>query len=174
MRHNPQYIDIEIDKLTNSIENVRTGDSFQTNVSLIEKEDLKAVTKKNGWLFNWTKEYKQPDRDVYKLTIVGNPAIIQGLISITERADHIYMHLIESAPFNLGQNKVYLGVPGNLVAFICRVSFHRGFDGYVSFTAKTQLIEHYQNTLGAIKVGGQLMVINTDAALKLIDKYGKT
>lgn len=174
MRHNPQYIDIEIDKLTNSIENVRTGDSFQTNVSLIEKEDLKAVTKKNGWLFSWTKEYKQPDRDVYKLTIVGNPAIIQGLISITERDDHIYMHLIESAPFNLGQNKVYLGVPGNLVAFICRVSFHRGFDGYVSFTAKTQLIEHYQNTLGAIKVGGQLMVINTDAALKLIDKYGKT
>ena len=83
------------------------------------------------------------------------------------------MHLIESAPFNLGPNKVYLGVPGNLIAFICRGSFHRGFEGYVSFTAKSQLIEHYQKTLGAINVGGQLMVINTDAALKLIDKYFK-
>jgi len=61
------------------------------------------------------------------LTIDGNPDVIQGLISITEREDHVYMHLIE----------------------------------------------HYQKTLGAISAGGQLMVINTDVALKLIDKYFK-
>lgn len=174
MARNHQYIDIEIDKLTNSVQNVITGDGFQTDVSLIDKDGLKAVTKKNGWLFNWKNEYKQPDRDVYKLTIVGNPDVIQGLISITEKEDHVYMHLIESAPFNLGRNKVYLGVPGNVIAFVCRISFHRGFEGYVSFTAKTQLIEHYKKTLGAINVSGQLMVINTDAALKLIDKYFKT
>jgi len=173
MRCNPQHIDIEIDKLTNSIENVITGDRFQTDVSLIDKNDVKSITKNDGWLFNWKSEYKQPDRDVYKLTIKGNPDVIQGLISITEREDHVYLHLIESAPFNLGRNKVYLGVPGNLVAFICRISFHRGFEGYVSFTAKTQLIEHYQKNLGAISAGGQLMVINTDAALELIDKYFK-
>jgi hypothetical protein len=173
MRRNPQYIDIEIDKLTNSIENVITGDGFQTVVSLIDKKDLKSITKKNGWLFNWKSEYQQPDRDVYKLTIEGNSNVVQGLISITERVDHVYMHLIESAPYNLGRNKVYYGVPGNLVAFICRISFHRGFEGYVSFTAKTQLIEHYQKTLGAMSAGGQLMVINTDAALQLIDKYFK-
>lgn len=83
------------------------------------------------------------------------------------------MHLIESAPFNLGRNKVYLGVPGNLIAFVCRLSFHRGFDGYVAFNSKTQLIEHYEKTLGAKNVGGHLMVINTDSALKLIDKYFK-
>jgi hypothetical protein len=171
MRHNPQYLNIEIDKLTNSLENFITGDSFRTDVSLIDSNDLKAITKKNGWLFNWKTDYKQPDRDVYKLTISGNPDIIQGLISITEREDHVYMHLIESAPFNLGRNKVYIGVPGNLIAFACRISFHRGFEGYVSFTAKTQLIEHYKKTLGATNVGGQLMVINTEAALKLIDKY---
>lgn len=173
MRHSSQHIDIEIDKLTNSIENIITGDSFQTDVSLIDKIDLKTLTKKNGWLFNWKNEYKQPDRDVYKLTIAGNSGIIQGLVSITEREDHVYIHLIESAPFNLGRNKVYLGVPGNLVAFVCRTSFHRGFHGYVSFTSKTQLIEHYEKTLGAINVGGHLMVVNTDAALKLIDKYFK-
>ena len=115
MRQNPQYFDIEIDKLTNSIENVITGDCFQT--SLIVKNELKSITKKNGWLFNWKNEYKQPDRDVYKLTITGNHDVIQGLVSITEREDHVYMHLIESAPFNLGRNKMYLGVPGNLVAF---------------------------------------------------------
>jgi hypothetical protein len=173
MRQNPQYIEIEIDKLTNSIENTITGDCFQTDVSMIDKNDLKLITKKDGWLFNWKNEYKQPDRDVYKLTITGNPNVIQGMVSITEREDHVYMHLIESAPFNLGRNKMYLGVPGNLVAFVCRISFHRGFDGYVSFTSKTQLIDHYIKTLGAINVGGHLMVINTEAALKLIDKYFK-
>ena len=171
MKQNPKYIDIEIDKLTNSIENIITGDSFQTDVSLIDNKDLKSITKKNGWLFNWKNEYKQPDRDVYKLTITGNPDIIQGLVSITEREDHVYMHLIESAPFNLGRNKVYLGVPGNLVAFVCRISFHRGFDGYVSFTSKTMLIEHYKKTLGAENVSGQLMIITTEAALKLINEY---
>ena len=61
MKHNPQYIDIEIDKLTDSIENVITGDSFQTDVSLVDNNDLKSVTKKNGWLFNWKSEFKQPD-----------------------------------------------------------------------------------------------------------------
>lgn len=89
MRQNHQYIDIEIDKLTNSVENVITGDSFHTDVSLIDNIDLKTITKKNGWLFNWGKEYKQPDRDVYKLTIAGNPDVIQGLVSITEREDHV-------------------------------------------------------------------------------------
>ncbi len=41
MRRNPQHVDIEIDKLANSIENIITGDSFQTDVSLIDKNDLK-------------------------------------------------------------------------------------------------------------------------------------
>ena len=81
------------------------------------------------------------------------------------------MHLIESAPFNKGKDKVYAGVPGNLVAFACKLSFQRGFEGYLSFLSKTNLINHYEKTLGAIHVGGNLMIINTVAALKLINKY---
>ena len=168
---NQQYVDIEIDKLTNSIENIRTGDSFPTDVLLADKNDLKGVTKKAGWLFNWKAEFKQPDRDVYKLTIANNLSVIQGLISLTEKDDHVYMHLIESAPFNKGKDKVYSGVPGNLVAFAAKLSFHRGFEGYISFLAKTTLVDHYVKTLGASHVGGNLMVINTTASLKLIDKY---
>jgi len=40
--------------------------------------------------------------------------------------DHIFMHLIESAKFNKGKSKVYLGVPENLVAFACKVSVDKG------------------------------------------------
>lgn len=45
-------LDFRVDKLTNSIENVVTGDSFSTEVSLVNQNDLKTITKKNGWSFN--------------------------------------------------------------------------------------------------------------------------
>jgi hypothetical protein len=164
-------LDFEVDKLTNSIENVVTGDSFATEISIVTIADLKTVTKRNKWQFDWKFEYKQPQREVYKLTIVNNQQIIQGLISIEIKPDHVYMHLVESAPFNKGKAKMYAGVPGNLVAFACKLSFQRGNDGNVSFFSKTQLIQHYIDSLGAMHVGGRIMIIDTIAALKLIDKY---
>ena len=69
-----------IDKLTNSIVNVITGDSFQTEISILQNSDLKSVTKKNGWLFNWREEFKNPVRDIYKLTISGNSKIFKDLL----------------------------------------------------------------------------------------------
>lgn len=164
-------LDFEIDKLTNSIENVRSGDSFPTEISLLTQTEVKNLTKKNGWQFNWTSEMKVPTREIYKLTIANNPNIVQGVISLEVKPDHVYMHLIESAPFNIGKNKTYLGVSGNLVAFACKLSFQRGGDGYVSFLSKTKLIEHYEKSLGAIHFGGHKMVITTEAALKLTNKY---
>ncbi len=166
-------LDFVIDELTNSIQNTISGDSFQTEISRLIKSDLKLVTKKNGWNFDWKKEFDDNTREVYKLTITNNPTIIQGLLSFRIKLDHIYMDLLESAPFNLGKNKLYVGVPGNLVAFACKVSFQRGFDGFVSFTAKTKLIAHYEKTLGAYHFGNQLMIIHTQAAQLLIDKYFK-
>ncbi len=166
-------LDFVIDKLTNSIENIITGDSFATEISLLTFSDLKVITKKNNWLFNWKEEFKQPERDIYKLTIVNNSTIIQGLVSLEVREDHVYMHLVESSPFNKGAEKVYSGVPGNLVAFACKLSFQRGHEGNVSFLSKTQLVEHYEKSLGATHFGGRVMIIETLAALKLINKYFK-
>ena len=164
-------LDFEVDKLTNSIENVVTGDSFATEISIVTLFDLKSITKKNKWQFDWKFEYKQPEREAYKLTIINNQQIIQGLISLEIKLDHVYMHLVESAPYNKGKTKMYSGVPGNLVAFACKLSFQRGHDGNVSFISKTQLIQHYIDSLGAMHVGGRVMIIDSIAALKLIDKY---
>ena len=155
------YLDFEVDKLTRSIENVATGDTFQTEISIFTKYEVKQVSKKNGWRFDWRTELNYPDREVYKLTIEGNPNVIQGIVSLRIEPDHIYMPLIESAPFNRGKHKTYLGVPGNLVAFACRLSFQRGYDGFVSFHSKTLLIDHYVKTLGAYHFSGHLMIIET-------------
>jgi hypothetical protein len=132
-------LDFEIDQLTNSIKNVVSGDSFPTDITIISRADLTAITKKNGWVFNWKYEFKQPEREVYKLSIVNNQAIIQGIISLEVKIDHVYMHHVESAPFNKGKNKIYAGVPGNLVAFACRLSFQRGHDGNVTFVFKIEV-----------------------------------
>lgn len=166
-------LDFEVDKLTNSIENVISGDRFPTEVTLVSGKDIKSASKKSGWQFDWRGEFSRPEREVYKLTVLGNSTIIQGLISLEIKRDHIFMHLLESSPFNKGRNKVYSGVPGNLVAFACRLSFQRGFEGNVSFISKTQLIDHYVLTLGAFHFGGRVMIIETAAALELVNKYFK-
>lgn len=164
-------LDVEIDDLTDSIRNVISGDSFSTDISRITKADLKNIVKKDGWQFDWKLELKYPERDVYKLTIVNNQTIIQGLISLEVKSDHVFMHLVESAPFNKGKSKLYSGVPGNLVAFACKLSFQRGHEGNVAFISKTQLIDHYTKSLGALHVGGRLMIIDSAAALNLINRY---
>lgn len=75
-------LDFVIYRLTNSIQNTITGDSFQTEVSLFTTNDAKKCTKKSGWNFDWKSELKEPARDVFKLTIANNISIIQGLISL--------------------------------------------------------------------------------------------
>ena len=163
-----------IDKLTDSILNTISGDSFQTEVSRMTTTDLKNVTKKTGWNFDWKLEFKDLQKEVYKLTIVNNPSILQGLISITIEQDHIYMNLLESSPFNIGKDKLYEGVAGNLVADACKVSFQKGFDGFVVFTAKSNLIKHYEENLGAFHFKNQRMIIETESAKTLVKKYFKS
>jgi hypothetical protein len=168
------HLEIEIDKLTNSILNTISGDSFPTDVHPVTKADLKNMTKAKGWLFNWANEFKLTDRQVFILTIQNNPEIIQGLLSISDYSDHFYLHLVESAVFNIGKNKLYEGVPGNLFAFTCKTSWDKGYHGFVSFTSKTKLIDHYEKMLGATHIGGHKMVLFPKEALQLIRKYFPT
>jgi len=162
-----------IDILTDSIINTISGDSFKTEISILGKSDLKQITKKKKWKFDWKLEFEDLTKEVYKLTIINNPSIIQGLLSISIEKDHVFMNLLESAPFNIGKNKLYEGVAGNLVAYACKLSFQKGFEGFVVFTAKTNLIKHYEKTLNAFHFKNQRMIIDTKAAEFLVKKYFK-
>jgi len=103
-----RLLDFKIDKLTNSIENISTGEVFDTVVIRLTSKDL-ILIQKFEWQFDWSKELKDKTKEVYKLTTVNNPNIIQGLLSIEDKQDHIFMHLIESSKFNKGKEKVYIG-----------------------------------------------------------------
>ena len=166
-------LDFEIDELTNSIQNTLTSEVFDTEVTRLFYKDSKQI-KRLDWLFDWHFEFKEPTNEIYKLTTINNPTIIQGLICFTDKHDHIFMNLIESAKFNKGIHKLYKGVAGNLVAYGCKISMEKGYSGLVSFIAKSKLIEHYRTTLGAKQFGSSnRMFIDSKEALALVKQYFK-
>ena len=164
-----KQVDIEIDKLTNSIVNAVTGEVFQTEFAPVTKKEII----KKDWLFDWHKELRSKDAKVFKMTTVENKHVIQGLISLSKMDDHVFVNLVENAKFNRGKDKIYEGVGGNLFAYACKVSKDMGFEGCVSFISKTLLMEYYHKALGAISTIGQRMAILEEDAEKLINRYFK-
>ncbi len=164
-------VDIEIDRLTNSIINALSGDVFDTEFHKVSKKEIK----KKDWIFDWHLELEKKESEVYKMTIKDNVNIIQGLISITFIPDekYVFINIVENAKFNRGKDKIYIGVGGNLFAFACKKSMELGFEGYVGFVAKTSLISYYGETLGAEIGLGQRMGISAEAAKKLVNQYFK-
>jgi hypothetical protein len=58
-----------IDKLTESIEQTKTGKKFKTDVFPVSRAEIKTILKKEGWLFNWKEEYNISNHQVYKLVL---------------------------------------------------------------------------------------------------------
>lgn len=164
----------EIDELTPCLRKNSTGELVKTKVSRISP----TRSKFSKWLFDWT----QPEKNgytVYALRADGDSRI-QGLIALKKEQGYIDVDIVEAAPQNNSQNTVYFsgekeynGVGGHLFAEACRQSFEAGYDGYVGFTAKTNLVEYYSKELGAkpLFAGSQRMEIATDAARMLVDRY---
>ncbi len=115
--------------------------------------------------------FRLNDHQVYKLTTRDNPTIIHGLVSLKLEEDHVFVSIIENAPFNIGKTKLYKGVPANLFAYACKVSWDLVNQGSVAFVSKTRLIEHYEQSLGAVHLGNQRMVILPMDGLNLIKRY---
>lgn len=165
-----KYLDFEIDKLTNSIEQVLTGEMFETEVVRLTTFSRLIA---NDWVFDWQHELLQVNHEIFKLITRKDPSIIHGLISITLEDDHVMVQLIESSLFNKGKDKLFSGVAGNLMAFACKSSFEKGFGSYVVFVAKTKLIEHYEKSLGAKRLYGNRMFLDSTAACALVRSYFK-
>ncbi len=101
---------MRIDKLTRSIQLRISGDKFDTIIQRLWPADSKLL-KDGAWQFDWELELHQKNREVYTLTTILNPTIIQGLISLEDLGDHIFVHLIENAEFNKGRQKLFEGCP---------------------------------------------------------------
>jgi hypothetical protein len=107
------------------------------------------------------------------LLVVGRDSL-EGMAAFETKKGFVFVNLVESAPRSVGQNKLFRGVPANLFAFLCARSFSLGFDGYVAFEAKTELLEHFKVALGAERVGSSnRMIIATPSSRRLVEHYHK-
>lgn len=64
-------------------------------------------------------------------------------------------------------------MPANLIAFVCKLAFEKGYGGVVAFVAKTRLIDHYKTSLGAKIMIGNKMFIDTKEAYAIVKQYFK-
>ena len=169
-------IDIEIDELTNCLVDRSNGNTLDTEyrlvVKTISKEDANRLNEQ-GWKFDWSIPHKN-GYEVYELMIVGEEKV-QGMIAFKHIRNQYYTHvnIVEAAPWNIGKKGQYIGVGAHLFAIACKHSWDAGNEGYVQFTAKTNLIEHYKTTLHANLIDQKNMYIDSYGAIELIHKYFK-
>lgn len=160
-------IDIIIDELTECLKRRKDGVEVETEYRKLETP----IKKKDfsGWKFNWSTPQKD-GCDIYELFLKGNLEV-EGRIALRIDDSFVEVDIIESSPKNVGSNGEYIGVGGHLFAIACLLSLNNGGDGFVAFTAKTNLIDHYIKSLGARVLSGQRMCIEEAAARELIKKY---
>ena len=166
-------IDVVIDRLTPCLLEVSTGKILQTTFSTASHNDIYILPKKD-WNFDWSDD-KLAQSNIYKLLITGNNTI-QGLISAKVVRGAVYIRLAESAPHNIGKDKMYEGVGGHLFAIAIKLSQANGFNGYVFFDAKNaELVKHYTDSFGARLLSTRFheyrMEISETQSLKLLQKY---
>ena len=157
------------------IENA-TGKEYDTDYCLVKKTITKseaAELKKEGWKFDWSLPHKE-GFEVYQLFVEGNNEV-QGMIALKHYREQMFtrVELVEAAPINVGKQGKYSGVGAHLFAIACKLSWEVGNEGYVQFTAKTNLIKHYSQTIYANLLDGQNMYIDSYGAMQLIKKYFK-
>ena len=87
----------------------------------------------------------------------------------------VYVNIAESAPHNIGRDKRYNGVGGHLFAIAARISYEKGYGGFIFMDAKNvELVKHYSKALGAVLIGRPhpyRMFVDEENAVKLLNKY---
>ncbi len=169
-------IEVKIDSLTNCLICTETGEECDTEYRFAAKAITKMDAmelKVQGWKFDWSVPYKNR-YEVYELLLEGDDEV-QGRIALKHIRDQYYTHIdiVEAAPFNVGKDGKYKGVGAHLFAIACKLSWDAGNEGYVQFTAKTDLVGHYQKMLNAKMIDWHTLYIDSYGAIELINKYFK-
>lgn len=148
--------------------NTKTGEKIAGIIEKAEKKELKKLAKLKNFVFDWSLE---TGNQVFKIKQEDKKEIL-GLISLIDVSEEfrIHINLIESASEYRGKNKLIQNIPGCLIAYACQISFKRGYEGFVSLTPKTRLINYYRDQYGFVQMGTQ-MAIYYEISNSIILKY---
>lgn len=173
-------INIIIDEITPCLKDNKNNTYVDTNYEIIKpisKVTARQMQKYEGWQFDWS------DRELANCIIyalyVENSKSTQGLIACKEYKNrgnvkgYIEVVLAEANPKNVGENGIYKGVGAHLFALASKLSFDLGYEGYVMFMSKTDLVQHYSETLHAELLYERIMQLDTRASEYLVSVYDK-
>lgn len=167
---NMPEVDIIIDEFTPCLVDSKTGKALDTAYAPVKISKSKALLmKREGWRFDWSQPAKK-GFDVFKLNLKGSKEV-EGLIALKTNEGFTEVDIVETAPPNFGKNGRYKGVGAHLFAMACQHSFENGNDGFVSFIAKSDLVEYYKRLLNAQQISAQKMFIDTESALNILKTY---
>ena len=173
-------IEIIIDEITPCLRDNRNNTYVDTTYDKIEH--ITSVTasqmqKYEKWNFDWS-DPDLNDCSIYALYVEGSKQT-QGLIACREYKNknqtkgYIEVALAEANPKDVGSEGRYKGVGARLFSMASRLSLDLGYDGYVTFISKTDLVQHYIKELHAEVLFGSNMQINPEASKRLVDIYDK-
>ena len=113
-------INVVVDELTPCLTHRLSLENYDTHVDLFNESDLQQVC---DWQFQWDMFFRNVEfqnAEVFKLLIKGQHRI-EGLISLEPDDNFIFVHLVESAPWNVGSDmQEFIGVGAHLFAFACK------------------------------------------------------
>lgn len=119
--------------------------------------------------FDFTSLLKQ-GAVVYKIFKENDTSIIQGLVAFKPSVGILDCANMEVHKINKRPMSIHGNVGKAMVALCCKISFDLGLDGFITFEAKNRLSTYYKR-LGADKIAGLRMAINTTNAQRLVDLY---
>lgn len=138
-------------------------------IEKVQDIDFKKI-KRAKFDFNWGLEKAN---EVFKLRIKGEEEML-GLMSIIhfEQEKRIEIHLLAVSKTNIGHNKIYEKIAGNLIAYACRESVKLyAENACVSLIPKTDLKQHYINEYGMIDDGGQHLYLEGMTLYQLLNNF---
>ena len=145
-----------------------TGKLVEAVIVLVEEEDWKIIEKDKRFGFKWIKEKKQI---VHMIRLAVEKRIL-GLLSIEDIPKELRIHirLIEVNSDDVGRQKDYENIAGCLIAFTCKQSFKKNYDGFVSLYSKTELKKLNTEKYGFEELGMNLYTELSNSE-DLIKKY---
>jgi hypothetical protein len=146
-----------------------TGEKVEAIIEHLLPSDYKSI-KKGGRFpdFVWDKEKAN---EVLKIRTKDSDEIL-GLMSLIDFSVEMWIkiNLLQTSADNVGHNKKYERIAGCLIAFACKQSFIRGYDGTVALEPKTELAKHYIEKYG-MQIGGKHLFTELANSERLVREY---
>lgn len=119
------------------------------------KDDSEVTVKDPLWQSNWTNSTLKKHKR-FSLKTEDKELVALAAYEIKKELVHVRIVYMESHPDSnptLTKDRKYIGIGRVLIAFGIKLSVDCGFEGNVTFEAKTpELAKHYERDFGAVRV----------------------